>query len=111
MKTVNPAFDFELLAPWECVPDDGSRLVAELHRELRTDHILHGVQAQALAMRCDCDDVLFQIDGRPEHYAVVHLTWSGAVDPNKGWPHTELYTDASDWRLKCMMPDHEDYTI
>lgn len=107
---MNPAFDFELLAPWVAVPDDASPLVAELHRELRTDHPLHGIQARAVARRWDCDDVLFQIDGRAEQYADVHLTGSGRVDPNQGWPHTELYLDAPDWRVRCMIPDHEDYT-
>ena len=110
MKIENPALPFDLLEPWGDLPDDGARLVAELYRELRTDHILHGVEARAIAMRRDCDDVLFRIGGRPEQFAVVHLTWSGTVDPNKSWPSTELFTDIEDWRTKCMVPDHEDYT-
>jgi hypothetical protein len=111
MKIENTALPFDLLEPWGELPDDGSRLLAELHRELRTDHILYGVEARAIAMRCDCDDVLFRIEGRPEQFAVVHLTWSGTVDPNKGWPSTDLFADIEDWRTTCMMPDHEDYTV
>ena len=111
MKIKNTALPFELLEPWGELPDDGSRLVAELHRELRTDHILYGVEAKAIAMRCDCDDVLFRIEGRPDQLAVVHLTWSGTVDPNKGWPSTDLFADIESWRTKCMIPDHEDYTV
>ena len=49
------------------------------------------------------------ISGRPEQYAVVHLTWSGKTDPNKGWPSTELFNDEEDWRVRRMIPDHEDY--
>ena len=110
MSTREIPLRFDLLEPWESVPDDGSALVAELHRELRTDHVLYGIEAEAVAMRCDCDDVLFRIDGRLEQYAVVHLTWSGKTDPNKGWPSTDLFRDAEDWRVRCMVPDHEDYT-
>lgn len=101
---------FDLLEPWGSLPDDGSALVAELHRELRKDHVLYGIEADAIAMRRDCDDVLFRINGRPEQYAVVHLTWSGRPDPNKGWPSTDFFRDEEDWRARCMVPDHEDYT-
>ena len=91
------------------LPDDGA-LVAELNRELRADSELHGIEAKAIAIRCDCDDVLFRIEGRAEKFAVVHLTWSGKNDQNEGWPSTELFDDAEDWRIRCMIPDHEDYT-
>jgi hypothetical protein len=110
MSIRETSLSFDLLEPWKPLTDDGSALVAELRRELRTDHALHGIEAHAIAMRCDCDDVLFRIIGRPEQYAVVHLTWSGKTDPNKGWPSTELFNDEEDWRVRRMIPDHEDFT-
>ena len=109
IKTVNPALPFELLEPWEGLVDDGARLVTELHRELRSDHILYGISAVAIATRCDCDDVLFRIESRREQFAVVHLTWSGGSDANENWPSTELFADAEEWRLKRMVADHEDF--
>ena len=110
MSTAEHPLGFELLEPWVGLRDDGSALVAELKKELRTDSELYGLEAEAIAHRCDCDDVLFRISGRAKQYAVVHLTWSGKTDQNKGWPSTELFADAQDWREKCMVPDHEDYT-
>lgn len=107
---IEPRFDFDLLDPWEEVVGDGRGLVDELKRELRTDHVLHGLAAEACARRIDCDDVLFRISGRDEQFAVVHLTWSGKIDPNEGWPFTTLYADIENWKSECMMPDHEDYT-
>ena len=110
MNTESNPLGFDLLEPWVGLPDDGAAMVAELKKELRTDSELYGVEAQVVAHRCDCDDVLFRILDRPEQFAVVHLTWSGKTDQNKGWPSTELFIDAQDWRNKCMIPDHEDYT-
>ena len=110
MSTRETPLRFDLLEPWISLPNDGSPLVAELRREVRSDHVLYGIETEAVAMRCYCDDVLFRINGRPEQYAVVHLTWSGKTDPNKGWPATDLFRDEEDWRVKRMVPDHEDHT-
>jgi hypothetical protein len=110
MSTANDKLGFELVDPWVDLRDDGAALVAELKKELRDDCDLYGLEFKAIAHRCDCDDVLFRIEGRSEKFAVVHLTWSGKTDQNKGFPWTVLYVDAEDWRTKCMIPDQEDYT-
>ena len=110
MRIKKQPLSFQLLEPWELLPHDGAALVLELKKELRPDSELYGLEAEAIAQRCDCDDVLFKIKGRLEQLAVVHLTWSGKTDPNKGWPSTELYADADSWKTNCMIPDHEDYT-
>ena len=110
MSELEHLLGFELLEPWVPVAADPSTLSAELHKELREDGLLFGRSTNALAMRQDCDDILFEVDGLSERFAVVHLTWSGQRDSNSGWPHTELFRDAEDWRLRCMVPDHEDFT-
>ena len=51
--------------------------VAELQRELSPEHPLFGQRFIAVARRFDCDDALFRIEGAPERFAVVHLTWRG----------------------------------
>lgn len=99
-------FGFPLLDPWVELAEPPEPLVAELRKELRPDHLLFGLAAEAWARRSDGDDVLFRITGRPEQFAVVHLTWLGKPDPHRGWPSTELYLDAEDWRERCMLPDH-----
>jgi len=110
MSSASDHLGFKLLDPWVDLRDDGAALVTELKKELRKDGALYGVEVEAVAFRCDCDDILFRIKGRDEKFAVVHLTWSGKTDNYEGWPWTELYSDAEDWRVRRMLPDHEDYT-
>ncbi len=110
MSTSASKFIFEMLPPWQEITERGAETVADLKRELRRDHVLYGVQAEAWARRIDCNDVLFRIFGRNEQFAVVHLTPSGERDPNKAWPSTFLFFDAEAWRIDRMVPDHQDYT-
>jgi hypothetical protein len=105
MQTVIP---FPLKTPW-IAEENGEPLEAELKRELGTNGGLCGKQVKAIARRIDCDDVLFIIEDPIYPLAVVHLTWSGNTDPNKGWPHTTQYTDWEAWRNECMLPDADDY--
>ncbi len=80
MNTEISRFGFELLDPWYALTNDGSGLVAELNRELSKHSEIYGLKAKAIARRDDCDDVLFEIEGRQEKLAVVHLTWSGKTE-------------------------------
>ena len=98
-----------LLDPW-VLPTDPEALVKEFQREVRGDGCLHRVRLKAIAMRCDCDHVLFKLLDGTDRVAVVHLTWSGATDPNRGWPETTLHDSIENWRTECMLPDHQEYT-
>jgi hypothetical protein len=52
------------------------RLLYELHRELRPDHPLYGIELEACAHRDGAtDDVLFRHSADPGRFTVVHLTW------------------------------------
>ena len=99
-----------LLKPW-IVPSDNDALVSEFLREVRPDGILYQIKIVALAMRCDCDDVLFSIDDGTGRVAVVHLTWSGKQDSNKGWPETIIFESYQSWIEMCMIPDHDEYNL
>ncbi len=97
------------LEPWEKYHESDSYLVKELRREVCNKHILFSVDAQAIARRCDCDDVLFKLSNFTHQYAVVHLTYSRESDST--FPITELYVDLEDWIKNRMIPDNQDYTI
>jgi len=103
-------FDFPLLEPWEEISAHEEMISAELKKEVRKDDPLFGKEASAIARRKDCDDILFEIEGMPERFAVVHLTWSGKKDLHSGFPETTLYSSLDKWKKECMLPDHEDYT-
>lgn len=105
MQTVIP---FPLKMPW-IAEDNGEPLEAELKREMRTDGLLYEKQVKAIARRIDCDDVLFSVEDPDYPLAVVHLTWAGKTDQNKGWPEITQYCGWEAWRTACMLPDAEDY--
>jgi hypothetical protein len=100
----------EMVEPWGEV-NDSKALNRELAAELRKDGLLYGQKVNAVAMRCDCDDVLYEFLDGSGRYAVVHLTWSGKTDPNVGWPETQVYESLNDWIHKCMKPDHDEYNL
>ena len=100
---------FEILEPWTELTDSEETLISELKKEMRDDDDLFGSTFVPIAQRKDCDDVLFIIENRKPEVAVIHLTWSGHADPNKGWPSKTIYSDLNDWRERCMILDYEDY--
>ena len=100
------------LVPWRAVVDsDASQLERELHRELAPGHPLFGrtTGASALAVRQDCDDVLFELRD-PTQFAVVHLTYIKTPPDKLPWPETEMFGDMSSFIERRMKPDHEDFT-
>ena len=100
----------EILEPWGFVlKEDAAGLVAELKKEMRRAHVLSGAMVEAVARRCDCDDVLFKTDSKKGLFAVVHLTWSGKPDQFSDWPHTVFYQSWEEWTQEDMRPAHEDY--
>jgi hypothetical protein len=99
----------KLKLPW-IIPDNPKALNDELKKELRNDGLLFSLKINAIAMRCDCDDVLFQLLDGSEKFAEVHLTWSGKTDSNIGWPSTIIYNSLQDWIENKMNIDHIEYT-
>jgi hypothetical protein len=94
--------EVEPYEPWAKVDADGQRLEAELKKEVGPKHQLFGKLAKAIARRADCDDVLFEIAGDTNEYAVVHLTWSGSTERDPRWPATTLFSSLDAWRDGCM---------
>ncbi len=99
----------ELQRPWETIDaTTAERAVAELSREIGPAHPLKKKKVQAVAARCDCDDVLFILTEEEPACAVVHLTYAGKQEP-PNWPETHLFASLDDWERNCMIPDYEDY--
>ena len=109
--------DFEWLSPWSPLSDDADPavleggqvqaeiesgqtiaggLVAELRREMPTDHRLANCELRVIG-RCDADhnEFLFATDDTSAPIACVHLTWRTETDPM--WPHTDVYATLDDW--------------
>jgi hypothetical protein len=101
----------ELKVPWLSIDSDrGAKLTSELEREVGEGHVLFGKKVSALAVRQDCDDVLFEILGDRGACAVVHLTWSMKTEPTPKFPWTEVFPSIQEWNSLRMIPDHEDFT-
>lgn len=88
---------------WRSLNEESSNLfLAELQRELPSDHELFGESITVLERRFSQDDVLVSVAGR-EDVAVVHLTWSQKRElagyPTIHWyPSTDAAHEArSDW--------------
>ncbi len=98
----------EWLEPWTVIVDPKrARLFeAELRRELARSHPLHRRRARAVAHRVDRDDVLFTVGGE---LAVVHLTFSGAVEQPPA-PRARVFDTAPEFVAHCMLPDHDEYS-
>jgi hypothetical protein len=105
-----------LLPPWEEFLQDAESqrraeiFAAELRIEVSSRHPLFGFSVRALAWRCDQDDVLFEVVGRAEKLAVVHLTWSQRREADPRYPSTRLFSSWQSWLEQVMRPDHDDYT-
>ena len=102
---------FQFRAPWRSISEP--RLHEELYRELSPQHQLFGVEARAVAVRQDNDDVLFELSRKnaPVRFAVVHLTWSDHSDQFSTFPGTHLYVTFSDWVTNRMIPDADDWEL
>ena len=102
----------EWLIPWRCIEGfDASSLERELHRELALGHPLFGRcdGAKALAVRQDCDDVLFELRD-PLQFAVVHLTYIKTPPDSPPCPDTEMFESMGDFIERRMKADHDDFT-
>lgn len=106
--------EIEILLPWKPLNrvDVGARalqLSAELKREVSAQHPLHGLDAKALAVRIDRDDVLFWIERDSDPLAVVHLSWKH--EPDARWPSTTLFSSWERWVQEEMIPAHNEYIL
>jgi hypothetical protein len=81
---------------------------AELAREVCCGHILFGAKVEAVALRVDRDDVLFEVQFAGMPLAVVHLTWRTESNPSR--PTTKLFESWDHWVREEMIPAHERYS-
>ncbi len=73
-------------------PESAATFTAELHRELKAGHPLHGIPCTVIARAYPQDDVIVQTESGA---AVVHLTWAGDEE-NPPWPSTSFATSAAE---------------
>jgi hypothetical protein len=99
----------EWLEPWVPlsieIPEKTIGLANELRAELGPGHVLFAVgdRASAIAVRNDCDDVLFWLG--EDHFAVVRLTWTKRSEPEP-WPTTSFEGRLEDFVANKMATDH-----
>ena len=96
----------EFLEPWYAATDPAA-LARQLRSELPRDHVLAGIEVEALAQRQDRDDVLFALIDNSDRVAVVHLTFS--VNTHANWPLTSFYPSLSAWASQRMVSDHDEF--
>ena len=93
--------------PWQPINEPSPHLINELEKELASDHPLYKKKVKPVALGWSGDDVLFEIEDSGE-YAVVHLTWSGKVEPS-GFPDSEFFRDWDDFFERRLKPDSIEY--
>jgi hypothetical protein len=84
-------------APWRAVAQSGERvaLEAELGRELAPAHSLFGKVGSVIGRDESSDDVVTELVGGG--FAIVHLTWSGRIDPDpEQHPAVRMLPDVQD---------------
>jgi hypothetical protein len=103
--------NIDILTPWKSIegsPENQSEILsARLQREVPPKHVLHGLKVNAIAIRIDKDDVLFEVAGGEMPLAVVHMTWR--KETNSRWPSTKLFRSWEHWVRENMQPAHEEY--
>jgi hypothetical protein len=90
-------------------PAQVAGMARELARELSAGHPLYGLPVRTLALRQDCDDVLFAIEDGTGRVAIVHLTWTHNPPEQPPWPGTVVYPSFGAWAAEGMRRDHEDF--
>jgi hypothetical protein len=89
--------EIEWLEPWKAIAADRQAyFAAELRAEVSHKHPLYGVEAQSIARRIDCDDVLFHLRDGARPFAVVHLTYGGREEDPR-WPTIQFFDSLGDW--------------
>ena len=104
-----PPPELKWLPPWQRLEGTSDEFVAELQRELPSQHVLRGLSAIAVARRPDSNEVLFITDDPIAPLALVRLTWAGPIESDPRRPSTTLYKNWRDWADRCLRPDHENH--
>jgi hypothetical protein len=86
---------------------DAAHLQRELASELGAEHPLKGRDMRAIAVRQDCDDVLFVSTDDPPVVAVVHLTYANRPEPDPQWFSTTFFASVEEWAERGMQADHD----
>ena len=90
--------DLDLPPPWFHISwNKKANIEEELKCELGNNHILFGLQFDAVAMRKDADDVLLYLPSCKKPLAVVHLTWISRSEEDPNVPFTVFYDSIKDW--------------
>jgi hypothetical protein len=90
LNSAGPMTNQEYPNPWRPIGAAAENFERELRMELSPGHVLYGIKAIPLAMRDDCDDVLFGLEDGPAPFAIVHLTWSSVPEQAPDYPMTRL---------------------
>ncbi len=100
------------LTPWTPIveSDRAEMLTTELRREVGVGHVLFGIPVKPIAIRQDCDDVLFELLDGSGRFAVTHLTYAQHPEPDSQWPATRLCDDLTQFERSIMHVDHSTAT-
>ena len=99
--------DRQLLEPWQPT-DNPSFYETELKKEVSFFHPLYWKRVRTVAIRTDCDDVIFEVPNGRSKYAVVHLTWR--KESSRKFPTTHFYKDWQDIYTNRLLEDHKEWT-
>jgi len=97
--------------PWYSVADSeiGTKLSAQLIKEIGIKHPLHTKKFKTVARRHDRDDLLVELDNDNNRFAVVHLTYAPTPAEDGSWPKVEFYKTAEDFTVKRLLPDIQEF--
>lgn len=120
----NPARPF-VEEPWETILIDQKIVFEkELKREIKKNsnlffgliksggHVLDGYECYALCKSGQADDILFTVhkkDDSKNHFALVHLTFSGTIEEDPKWPRTQFFESFDEFKHDRMYPDKVDW--
>lgn len=102
----NPTKELMLLLPWQTT-DKPTFYETQLRKEVSFFHTLYFKKVRTIGIRVDRDDVLFEVIGGLNKYAVVHLTYRKAF--SRKFPLTQFYKNWEDFFNNRLMDDHKDW--
>jgi hypothetical protein len=98
--------DKRLMKPWQQV-ENSAFYEKELKREITFFHVLYWKKVNAIGIRTDRDDVLFEVLNGRNKYAVVHLTY--AKERSRKFPLTRFYKDWADVYKNRLLEDQKEW--
>jgi hypothetical protein len=106
-----PGNELHLLQPWCPLSDSDPQLGQELYKEMSKNHILYGERVNAIGRRQDNDDVLFELIGSKNKYAIVHLTWKSKIEKDPSYPRTQIFNNWLDLYNDRIVADHDLFNL